>query len=261
MNECVDRTARQLAEDALEDVKKIKFEGSYDGLSERIDANTQNISKNTEDIGSLRADVFGNPENRIKTGDDLNSYTTNGAYLCTTSTIAASLLNCPTGAGFKLEVISLAAGVTRVMQILYPNATGNTVMYTRRYSSSGWTDWTLVKDSAALQIDIDSNTEDIINLQNAVYDVPANLIQSGEDLNSYSIAGTYMCRNSAVGGSLVNCPVEAGFRLEVKYLSIARDRCIQILYHNFEDSYVYYVRKLLSTGWTKWYGIGGTQIN
>lgn len=97
----------------------------------------------------LRKDTFGVPEGRVPTGSDLDTFTTTGAYLCLSSSVGATLINCPASAGFRLEVKALAAGVDRVVQTIYPNINSDVLFYTRRLLSTGWTSWYAVTGTEA----------------------------------------------------------------------------------------------------------------
>lgn len=52
----------------------------------------------------LQKDTFGVPEGRATSGSNMDDYTTNGAYLCLSSAVGKTLINCPVEAGFRLEV-------------------------------------------------------------------------------------------------------------------------------------------------------------
>lgn len=89
--------------------------------------------------------TFGAAASRIQSGDDMNDYTEPGAYRCETNAIAASLTNCPTTNGFRMEVKStIASSATGYqLQFIYPNnANGEFFMRRRGSTSSGtWSSW------------------------------------------------------------------------------------------------------------------------
>ena len=92
-------------------------------------------------VTALRDDTFGVPAGRVTSGSNMDTYTTEGAFLCLSSAVGKTLINCPVEAGFRLEVKALAAGVGRVVQTLYPNINSDVLFYTRRLISTGWTSW------------------------------------------------------------------------------------------------------------------------
>lgn len=89
-------------------------------------------------------------------------------------------------------------------------------------------------------------------IRNNAYGTPTEIIGKDSNLDNYTTAGAYICQSSAVGATLFNCPCEAGFRLEVKPIAKGVDRCVQILYPNINSNVLFYVRRLISTGWTSW---------
>lgn len=79
--------------------------------------------------------VMLNTSTTISSGDDLDSYTTNGVYGCASSTIAASLSNSPvTSSGFALFV-------TRYGGYTIQTIFNGSAMYCRKQSSSGYGSW------------------------------------------------------------------------------------------------------------------------
>lgn len=78
----------------------------------------------------------------IQSGDDLNDYTTPGTYVCSDSTTANSLNNCPTTLGFKLIVMH-ARTTTTYCQIIIPyylSGDASFIQY-RAYNGSSWGSW------------------------------------------------------------------------------------------------------------------------
>ena len=83
-------------------------------------------------------------------------------------------------------------------------------------------------------------------------------IPEGADLDSYTTTGVYYSPTAAVSGTLLNSPTKAyGFRLEVRE-TIANNRILQILYPNAKG--VFYMRNLLSAGWSNWFKFAGEEI-
>lgn len=81
-------------------------------------------------------------------------------------------------------------------------------------------------------------------------------IQENDDLNNYNIPGCYKCITQAIAGTLSNCPVNQGFRLEVKAI-LAYDRAYQFLYPNGNIAMIY-IRSLTSNGWQEWKKLSDT---
>lgn len=75
----------------------------------------------------------------IPANSDLNSYTTKGIYNCG-ATNAATLLNCPVTAGFRLEVVEIAFS-TRHQQRLYTQQVAGDSIYIRTEGGSGYGSW------------------------------------------------------------------------------------------------------------------------
>lgn len=84
---------------------------------------------------------------QIKNGDNLDDYTTMGAYYCN-DTEAATIQNCPVSIGFMLEVFS--TDDKRVLQILTPTSTStvNRFIYYRKKVANSWmTNWYCLADT------------------------------------------------------------------------------------------------------------------
>ena len=82
----------------------------------------------------------------IKSGADLNTYTTIGVYCAEDINIARSLTNSPvstsTGSPFRLEVMKNNTS-SRLIQKIYEPAMDNTTfnVYIRAYTMNGWSSW------------------------------------------------------------------------------------------------------------------------
>lgn len=77
-------------------------------------------------------------QNSIASGTDLNDLITSGFYYSQSSTITASLVNCPfSGSGFVMIIPTTSFSV---MQILFVGGNGGT-FYTRTRTTSGWRNW------------------------------------------------------------------------------------------------------------------------
>ncbi|GEM_PF-3110777 len=102
-------------------------------------------SDNPVRSGGVSNWVYGTTPNTINSGDDLNDYYTPGTYRAGSGSIAATLYNCPTASGFRLEVVSTISTVASGYQIqrLYPNNSDGEFFMRRRLSaaSGNWGDW------------------------------------------------------------------------------------------------------------------------
>lgn len=79
---------------------------------------------------------------RIQQNDDLNSYTTPGSYVATSTGITSTLSNCPiTNSGFSLHVESVAGGTGQFIVQTIKRVSDGADIYTRTYSGSVWTGW------------------------------------------------------------------------------------------------------------------------
>lgn len=127
-------------------------------LETSVATNTTNIATNTTNISTIDAtltdfmkDVFGVPTPAIASGDDLDTYTTVGAFACPSQAVASTLSNCPVKSAFRFEVKTTGAA-NRLVHIIYPN-TSTGEIYMRNYTSSGWSAWHVYKDAGAVDVD------------------------------------------------------------------------------------------------------------
>lgn len=83
-------------------------------------------------------------------------------------------------------------------------------------------------------------------------------ITENTDLNNIQELGVYFSPTAAISGTLLNAPTKAyGFRLEVREI-LSSNRIAQWLYPNAKG--VFYMRNLLSAGWSSWYKFSGEEI-
>lgn len=89
------------------------------------------------------SDVYGLPSEdySIPANADLNDYTNPGVYKCATNAIAATLTNCPTGNGFRLEIVSTIAASGYQQQRLFPNNSNGEFFIRRRTTGTTFSDW------------------------------------------------------------------------------------------------------------------------
>ena len=79
----------------------------------------------------------------VNSGDDLDNYTTPGAYRIPTGTIAASLVNGPVygSAGGRLIVTATSTGSTGLFQLIIFNTSNYQIWYRIRTDASVWGKW------------------------------------------------------------------------------------------------------------------------
>lgn len=115
-----------------------------------IDSEPTSASQNPVRSGGVVNFCYGTAATTIPSGANLDTYVTPGAYRCTSNTIAASLYNCPTANGFRMEVMSTIASALTGYQIqkIYPNNTNGEFFMRRRGAASSdpnvpdpWSDW------------------------------------------------------------------------------------------------------------------------
>ena len=127
-----------------------------------IDSEPTSASKNPVRSGGVVNFCFGTAATTIPTGANLNdsTYCTPGAYRCTSNDIAASLYNCPTNVGFRMEVVStIASSATGYQQQrIYPNNSDGEFFMRRRLSASSgnWGDWYKFQGVAVQPINVPS---------------------------------------------------------------------------------------------------------
>ncbi|MBQ8922344.1 MAG: hypothetical protein IJ060_09325 [Oscillospiraceae bacterium] len=134
--------------------------GKQDTLT--IDSEPTAGSDNPVRSGGVVNYTFGAASVTIPSGANLNTYTTPGSYRCESNAIAASLLNCPTANGFRMEVISTIASESTgyQRQHIYPN-NNDGVFYMRRRgskSSRTWGDWYVFRGTAVQAVNVPSES-------------------------------------------------------------------------------------------------------
>lgn len=237
---------------------------------------------------------------QIPSGADLNDYYNPGSYRASSNAIAASLSNCPTSSGFRLEVLStIAAAVTGYqLQRLYPNNdTGEFFMRRRLSASSGeWGEWKRYANDSEIPTVIQNELDDkqdtltvgtnMDSTPTASSDNPitsggvynaidgmltfdglyglGTTIPNGANLNNYYTPGVYNALTGAVASSLSNCPTTSGFRLEV-FSTIAVPSSgyqVQRLIPNNSNGEFFMRRRLSASSgnWANWYKFHGEEI-
>lgn len=90
--------------------------------------------------------------------------------------------------------------------------------------------------------------------------VAGKAINSGDDLNDYTIPGIYNSSSSGITATLLNMPeiFLSGFSLLVLPISTAAN--VQVIYMGGEGGR-FYIRSANSSGWQSWYKLEGTVIS
>lgn len=177
--------------------------------------------ENTVDIGFKTRFTGGIDSIDIEEGDDLNNYTIPGFYRCKLTATAKTLLNCPVGVAFSMEVFShTEAGIQQRLITYHPNDIKSLV---RNLYNGTWGPWQTV-----------INTEDL---------------QGTTDLDSVITPGVYYSP-----GSNPNAPSSMGkdsFTLEVYPAGTAGQLTQRITRCNEEKPTVYQ-RLFYSKAWGNW---------
>lgn len=84
--------------------------------------------------------------NILPSGDDLNNRIAPGVYYSNSSSLTATLINCPVTDGFRLEIkqisnTAVSGNSVRIMQEIIGINVDMTSFYRRFYTKSGWTSW------------------------------------------------------------------------------------------------------------------------
>lgn len=143
----------------------------------------------------------------IPSNSNLNDYIEPGVYVSQTQAVSSSLVNSPTtSTGFVLLVFSAGKDtVGRSQLALQIGTVISNKMWTRTKTGDGWGAWTNYNFFGLAQFQIAANT----------------------DLNTLFTTGTYRCTSNAIAATLVNCPTNVAFIMDVR--------------HSFSASYVYQI--------------------
>lgn len=164
----------------------------------------------------------------------MNNYTTIGNYFCGAGSVVSTLQNAPFSQTFQLKVAKTESGVG-VYQTFKTLSTGN-VAY-RYYNGSTWSQYVYFSDDATIFV----GTE----------------IQSGDDLNDYTMPGIYRSTSSSITASLLNIPeiFSSGFAMLVFNMSLATN--VQVIFAGDKI----YMRFSNTGGWKSWFKYSGTIIS
>lgn len=227
---------------SVDNAVQLKYDNTSSGL----------LSTNVEDAINEVASSVGNIRNEltlraIPEGDDLNNYQSTGIWYAVSAAVAATIINTPfTSAAFRVEVKVITTN--RIMQILYPNWDLG-FFFVRNLTGSGWSSWYRIRG---------------VNADQTTYGAAIPL---DANLNDYTAIGDYYIASTEIAASLTNTPNDGSTitaHLEVKGLNIANNtRLTQIYTPNWATSSEtgrYYMRQLISSGWTSWYRYGGEAV-
>lgn len=150
-------------------------------------------------------------------------------------------------------IIQNTVGSNRRQIILYPCLQPNTGEFYRCLETgSGYGSWEKFTSNVYTKTQVDTIAADI-DFCRVGTTIPANA-----DLNSYTTKGIYNC-GATNAATLSNCPVSAGFRMEVVEIAFS-SRHQQRLYPQLVAADSYYVRTEGSTGYGAWYKFTGTVV-
>lgn len=134
---------------------KIDYDALAKAIIEQYAASTlagtaQSVKAALDGIGELAYAVNYKGMGRIAQNDDLNSYTTPGSYVATSTGITTSLTNCPiNNSGFSLHVESVAGGTGQLLiQTIKRTSSNIGEVYLRTYTGSVWGAWEKVPTRA-----------------------------------------------------------------------------------------------------------------
>ena len=163
----------------------------------------------------------------------MDEYRDVGNYICTSYSIANTLINSPFNRGFLLKVGKTGSSVAYQ---IYKEVESGKCAY-RYYTGSSWLDYIYFSDDAT----IFGGTE----------------IQSGDDLNDYTMPGIYRSTSSSITASLLNMPeiFGSGFAMIVFIMSSSTN--VQVIFAGNNM----YMRFSNSGGWQSWYKFTGTVIS
>lgn len=184
---------------------------------------------------------------QLNNGDDLDTLQTAGVWFAVSGAVAATIINTPfTSGGFRVEVKIITT--SRPMQFLYPNWNGG-FFFVRNFTGSGWSAWYRIRG---------------VNADQTIYGAAIPL---DANLDDYKTVGDYYIGSTEIAASLTGTPNDGTTvtaHLEVKGLNVnTNTRLVQIYTPNWATSTqlgLYYMRQLISSGWTAWYKFEGVQV-
>ena len=114
----------------------------FSGWIKKVAYTSETKNSMLANLGALNINnVASNDEFVIKSGDDLDTYTTPGTYISSSNSITSSLLNAPSiAAGFRL-IVSAGNAASTAMQIVISNDAKGTLFFRNKKTNSGWYAW------------------------------------------------------------------------------------------------------------------------
>ena len=177
-----------------------------------------------------------------------------GVYYRTSNVTAVS--NVPsdlTSATAFFCIIQNTVGSNRRQILLYPCLQPNTGEFYRCLETgSGYGSWEKFTSDVYTKTQVDTIAADN-DFCRVGTTIPANA-----DLNSYTTKGIFNC-GATNAATLSNCPVSAGFRMEVVEIAFS-SRHQQRLYPQLVAADSYYNRTEGSSGYGSWYKYTGTVV-
>lgn len=163
------------------------------------------------------------PSARIQSGDDLNDYTDYGCWLCASSTITATLSNCPfTGGGFSLRVLAgtwASTGTYKIQEIIRWDGK----RHYRDLRAGTWYEWkTTLTDEDTIPIENGGTgaTTAAAAIRNLAFLGVSPISSPSEDLPAaWTALGTGIAYINA-SGKLTSQPGTYGFVLNFTYSNI-----------------------------------------
>lgn len=172
---------------------------------------------------------------QITSNSDMDNYTEIGNYYCPSSAVASSLTNAPFTRGFTLKVQAGTSGKSYLQQIYKLFNTGQIAFRVRE--NEEWSAYKYFSDDATL--------------------FAGTAIQSGDDLNDYTMPGIYRSTSSRITASLLNIPeiISSGFTMLV--FNMATTTYVQVIFAGDKI----YTRLSNTGGWLNWFKYSGTLIS
>ena len=140
--------------------------------------------------------------NIIKTGDDLNDYTTTGDYVSASASVTSTLDNVPfTSDGFKLTV-EYNINKNRIYQKIFRN-NKNIEIYYRYYDANGWNNWNLFTENKHAQATLTTATT--LSGSNDYIKIPFNNLTHGKNFELTEDGGIHALSSMLVltGGFVI----------------------------------------------------------
>lgn len=163
----------------------------------------------------------------------MDEYRDVGNYICTSYSIANTLINSPFNQAFLLKVGKIGSSVAYQ---IYKEVESGKCAY-RYYTGSSWLDYTYFSDDATIFV--------------------GTKIQSGDDLNDYTMPGIYKSTSSSITASLLNIPeiFSSGFTMLV--FNMTTTNYVQVIFAGDKI----YTRLSNTGGWLYWFKYSGTLIS